>query len=365
MINLTTKKLSKLLTIKNGSDYKHLNTGNIPLLGSGGIMGYVDDKLYDKKSILLPRKGTLDNIMFIEFPFWTVDTLYWSELNEEKVSPYYLYLYLSLLDLSPISTGSTLPSMTMEAYYSLEIDLPDRKHQDKIADFIYKVDSLIENNNSLVKKIYNHMDDLYNYWFTQFDFLDENGKPYKTSGGKMVWNEKLKREIPEHWELSNIKEKFNITTGKRDANFATENGKYTFFTCSDKVFKGDEKSFEGKSILLAGNGNFNVKAYNGEFDAYQRTYVIQPKNELNFGLGYLSVKVMSDHLSKSSAGSIVKFITISDVENISFFKQNDVDIEIFNILLEKILLLQKENEELIRQRALLLPLLMNGQVVIK
>ena len=67
---------------------------------------------------------------------------------------------------------------------------------------------------------------LYDYWFVQFDFPDENGKPYKSSGGKMVWNDELKREIPDDWEVKSTSDLLPILTGKKDANFSSKNGKY-------------------------------------------------------------------------------------------------------------------------------------------
>lgn len=82
-------KLSELLEIKNGKDHKALSDGPYPVYGSGGIMRYADSYLYDKPSILLPRKGSLDNIQYADSPFWTVDTIYYTEVNEELACPYY------------------------------------------------------------------------------------------------------------------------------------------------------------------------------------------------------------------------------------------------------------------------------------
>ena len=83
-MELSNYKLRELIKIKNGKDHKELNKGIYPVFGSGGIMRYVDSFLYDKPSVLLPRKGTLNNIQYVEKPFWTVDTLYYTEVNEKK-----------------------------------------------------------------------------------------------------------------------------------------------------------------------------------------------------------------------------------------------------------------------------------------
>jgi len=130
---MITKHLRDLLKIKNGQDHKKLKDGAIPVFGSGGLMRYVDKMLYDKPSILLPRKGSLDNIQYTDKPFWTVDTLFYTEINRKEVLPYFLFYYLKQLDISTLWTGTGVPSMTTEAYYSIHVSLPDMQNQLRIA----------------------------------------------------------------------------------------------------------------------------------------------------------------------------------------------------------------------------------------
>ncbi len=206
---------------------------------------------------------------------------------------------------------------------------------------------------------------LYDYWFVQFDFPDENGKPYKSSGGKMIYNKELKREIPDGWEVKKISDLLNVVTGKEDANFAVENGKYPFFTCSENISSCNEYSFEGKAILIAGNGNFNVKLYEGKFNAYQRTYVLIPDDEKFYSLIFYAVKDQLKKLSNSSAGSIIKFITKGDVDNIPLILPKFGSDKIFNKLNNITALIEKnieQNQELAKLRDWLLPMLMNGQI---
>ena len=204
---------------------------------------------------------------------------------------------------------------------------------------------------------------LYDYWFVQFDFPNEEGKPYKSSGGKMIYNPILKREFPEGWEYLTVNNITNVVTGKEDANFSTPDGKYPFFTCSREKLLCSKAAFNGKAILIAGNGDFNVKHYNGEFNAYQRTYVLIPKDEKYYGVLYLAATDKIDTFKKGANGSIVKFITKGDVENIGVLGCNNDDLyaTINNLIL------QIENNDieiasLTKQRDELLPLLMNGQV---
>lgn len=145
-------KLYQLLKIKNGRDHKKLSKGNYPVYGSGGLMRYVDSYLYDKASILLPRKGTLSNIQLVYgTPFWTVDTTYYTIINEKIVNYYYLWLYLKSLDLSGYDSGASIPSMTTKTYNSLTVFLPERSIQDIISNIIFSYDNYIENNNERIK----------------------------------------------------------------------------------------------------------------------------------------------------------------------------------------------------------------------
>lgn len=155
-----------------------------------------------------------------------------------------------------------------------------------------------------------------------------------------------------------------ITTGREDANFADTNGKYKFFTCSSETLKCNHYAFNSSSILIAGNGEFNVKHFSGKFNAYQRTYVLTPKQE-HYGLLYLACLYQIKSFKSSSAGSIVKFITKGDIDNIPVFIPDDGN---YLIQMNKLLDLQemrlRENEKLLALRDFLLPLLMNGQATI-
>ena len=164
-------KLKELLTIKNGKDHKKLDNGSYPVYGSGGYMRSVDSFLYDDTSILLPRKGTLSNIQFISgTPFWTVDTIYYTILNENLYDPYYLYLYLNSLDLSGYDSGASIPSMTSKTYYSLNVVLPEKRIQTKVANIIRDYDKFIENNNKRIRLLEQMAENLYKEWFIRFRF---------------------------------------------------------------------------------------------------------------------------------------------------------------------------------------------------
>jgi type I restriction enzyme S subunit len=162
------------------------------------------------------------------------------------------------------------------------------------------------------------------------------------------------------WKIVNLSTLVHVVTGKRDANYASNSGPYNFFTCSERILKCDDYSFEGKAILIAGNGNFNIKLYEGKFDAYQRTYVLIPSKEDFYSLIYLAVKDRIQSLSQNSRGSIVKFITKGDIEDIPIVIPDAEHLYLLKTMnrLTKLLELKKtENSEIINRRNLYLPFL--------
>ena len=143
---MKTYKLKELLVIRNGRDHKHLPDGNIPVFGSGGIMRYVNTFIYDRPSILLPRKGSLSNIQYCDVPFWTVDTIYYTEVDESLCNPFYLYCYIRQLDLSGLDSGTGVPSMTFDSYYNITVKLPSLEIQNRQAALLKSLESKIELN---------------------------------------------------------------------------------------------------------------------------------------------------------------------------------------------------------------------------
>jgi len=114
----------ELANVKYGKDHKKLSDGNIPVYGSGGIMRYADSSLYTGESVLIPRKGTLSNIMYVNEEFWSVDTMFYTVMKEEGVVKY-LFYNLKMLDFDMMNVGSAVPSMTTQVLNNLNILIPD------------------------------------------------------------------------------------------------------------------------------------------------------------------------------------------------------------------------------------------------
>lgn len=281
---------------------------------------------------------------------------------------YYLFMTQTVRQqISRSASGTKVKHTSPEKIYEVQVDIPKIQTQKNIAIFLSSLDKKIQINNQINQELEAMAKTLYDYWFVQFDFPDQNGKPYKSSGGKMVYHPELKREIPEGWGVARL-DQLQIATGKRDANFGTENGKYDFWTTANSPIKADEFSFEGKAILIAGNGNFYVNFTDGKFEAYQRTYVIQSEDEKLLIFMYMACLQSAEKLRKASNGSIIKYITIGDVNNISSpydYKVVDEFVKIYRPLIDQISTNKKQNQELTQLRDWLLPMLMNGQVKVE
>jgi len=262
-------------------------------------------------------------------------------------------------------TGSVQNQLPIWIFNKIQVPNIDLDEQERIVNFFSPIDQKIATNEKIIDELRKTSLNLYRYWFHQFNFPDKEGKPYKSSGGEMIAESNTGEIIPKDWQVVKLKDIAPVLTGKKDASFATNSGEYKFFTCSEEILRCDEYQFDGKAVLVAGNGNFNIKLYEGKFNAYQRTYVLIPSNPIYYSLIYLAVQEQISTLSNSSRGSIVKFITKSDLEDIVLKIPQVEDFEFLeelNLITKKIEVLTLENSKLESMRDWLLPKFINKQI---
>lgn len=183
-------KLGELLTIKYGKDHKKLKDGDIPAYGSGGVMRWVNQAIYNGPSIMIPRKGSLNNILYSEKPFWTVDTMFWSIINDNIVNPIFLYYSIYKKDFASLNVGSAVPSLTIPILNDIKIKVPSSDIQNKIISILKPLDDKIELNRRINGNLEQQAQALFKAWFVDFE-------PFKD--GKFVDSE-LGR-IPEGWKV--------------------------------------------------------------------------------------------------------------------------------------------------------------------
>lgn len=200
-------RLGSLIEFQRGYDLTHSNMKGetYPVVGSTSVIGFHDDyKASD--GIVIGRSGSVGKPQLIRGPYWPHNTVLFSTtLKGNDLN--YMYYLIENLGLDRMKTGSNIPTLNRNDLYPLKIKAEtDPSIQKELVKPLVLIDSQIANNNAIISELESLAKDIYNYWFVQFDFPDENGRPYKSSGGKMVWNEELKREIPKGWKSSSFNE---------------------------------------------------------------------------------------------------------------------------------------------------------------
>lgn len=150
-MKFNTYTLDELVQIKYGKNQKKVASekGEIPIYGTGGLMGYATEPLYSKPSVLIGRKGTIDKVKYVDHPFWTVDTLFYTIVNEDIVIPKYLYYVMTQLNLNAYNEGTTIPSLRTETLNRLEFDIPSLENQRKVLSYLDPIDSKITLNSAI------------------------------------------------------------------------------------------------------------------------------------------------------------------------------------------------------------------------
>ena len=144
--------LSDLITVKYGKDHKKLADGKYPVFGSGDVMRYVERPLYEKESVLIPRKGSLNNVMYVNRPFWSVDTMFYTEMRLPNVAKF-VYHFIKSKDLTALNAGSAVPSMTTDIINAMEITIPPTTALKNFEDTVAPMYAMIQHNDVKARKL--------------------------------------------------------------------------------------------------------------------------------------------------------------------------------------------------------------------
>ena len=370
--------LGNVLEVKYGKDHKKLADGQYPVYGSGGLMRYVDSKLYDGPSILIPRKGTLNNIMFVDNPFWTVDTMFWSIINTEKVDPKFLFYSICKRDFASMNVGSAVPSMTVNILNDIQISYPKNiEDQRRIASILSSLDRKIELNNKINADLEEMAQAIFKNWFVDFE-------PFKD--GKFVDSEL--GMIPEGWKVGRLDEIADIVGGstpsKAKPEYYTQKG-IAWLTPKDLsnhpavyTSRGEiditEEGYNSTSTKLMPKGTilFTSRAPIG--------YVSIAQNDICTNQGFKSLvpkkagtcflycflKYVTPVIENKSTGSTFKEASGSLMKSLQVIMPEQIVFEDFETIMSplfaRIESLEKENSRLSLLRDTLLPRLMSGEL---
>ncbi|HCN53052.1 MAG TPA: restriction endonuclease subunit S [Prevotella sp.] len=358
-------KLEELATIKYGKNQKKVisDNGHIPIYGTGGLMGYATEALYDKPSVLIGRKGTIEKVRYVTHPFWTVDTLFYTIIQDNIVLPHYLYYLMSLLDLKKFNEGTTIPSLRTETLNRIEFNVPELEYQSKVLSILEPIEEKIDTNNLINKNLEAQIDSLY----TELFIRSANPK----------------------WKLGTVADLGTViggsTPSKKVDAYYTDHG-IAWITPKDLSLDRSKFFYHGETditnlglsnssatIMPPGTVLFSSRAPIGyiaiaanELCTNQGFKSVVPKKTIGTAFVYCFLKanlptienMASGSTFKEVSGSIMKSVpaTIPDQESISHFN----DFAKPRILEQKNL--EAENRSLATIRDSLLPRLMSGEL---
>lgn len=308
-----------------------------------------------------------------------------------KVDPFLMYLYLCTKPAQDFilrySQKSGQAALGQEDISKMPL-LFDISRTDGL-DVLKSIDKKIENNNAICSNLEGMSKLLYDYWFVQFDFPDENGKPYKSSGGKMIWNKELKREIPEGWEVGTISNLGDVVGGAtpstENKSYYTDNGiawatpkdlsdsDKLFFTHGERDVTKEGLASCSAVLLPKGTVLMTSRAPIGylaiaanEVCTNQGFKSIVPKSVVGTYYVYFTLLTMMPYIKRYGVGSTFAEVSKQDVESIKVIIPNNNVVSCFNnqvgSFFKEIEGLEFENVQLMSLRDFLLPMLMNGQV---
>lgn len=394
MSNAVGVRLGSIVTFKRGYDLpsSQRRNGIYPVISSGGISGYHSDFKKDGEAIITGRYGTLGEVYYVKGKYWPHNTTLYSTDFHDNIPKYVFYLIKCLGSLKT-SDKSTVPGINRNDLHEIIIPYIENKdRQQKIASVLSALDNKIQLNNKINAELEAMAKTLYDYWFVQFDFPDANGKPYKSSGGKMVWNDALKSEIPEAWAAETINDLGSVIGGSTPSKAIPENFSNSgtpWITPKDLsmnignkfISKGETDVSEigikeaslnildAGSVLMSSRAPIGYLAINRLPCTTNQGFKSVVCNK-NYSCEYVFyvLKHNMPKIEANASGSTFKEISSGVLRSISIVKPS---IEIANNYVNKVkAIFQKQNnleiqnQEVAQLRDWLLTMLMNGQVTV-
>lgn len=364
-------KIGEVLELQRGYDLPSsmMQDGDVVVAGSNGIIGKHNVERSNVPCITVGRSGSVGKVHYYDIPTWAHNTALFVK-DFKGNDPKYLYYFLKNLHLEKMfsSESSVVPSLDRKVVHSLVVPFHNNiTEQKQIAQVLSLIDKKISINRAINQNLEALAKQLYDYWFVQFDFPDENGKPYKSSGGAMMWNDALKREIPKGWEVTNIGGILDkvISTPRLSTDEYLSNGTYPVIDQTTDVYyagftNNKEAVVNQFPAVVFGDHSCAVKFVNFPFVRGADGTQVMLSKYANISVEYLYFVVKGIKIGKGYA------------RHYSFLKEQPIIVPpqkeakkfegMAHILFEQITRNRKEILSLATQRDEILPLLMNGQV---
>lgn len=350
---------------------------------------YIEKSVYDefRKKYSFPKKGDIlisaagtvgKTVIYDGRPAYFQDSnIVWIENDESQLLNKYLYYFYQTKPWQTTS-GSTIKRIYNDDLKSIKISFPDIPSQQKIASVLSVLDDRIELNNKINAELEQMAKTLYDYWFVQFDFPDANGKPYKSSGGAMVYNEDLKRKIPKDWRVEDIRSFSNILDSKRvplsSKQRESRKGVFPYHGATEIMDYIDDYIFDGEYILLAEDGSVmndkgfpNLQYVKGQFWVNNHAHVLQAKELIHNEFLYRTLQYVP--VVRMMTGSVQMKINQENLMSTMILIPSEQILETFSKFAsparDQIFETTVENQKLAELRDWLLPMLMNGQITVK
>lgn len=349
-------------------------------------------KMLEKGDLIISARGTVGAIAQLTKPMAFNQSCFGLRGKKNKLETDYLYYWLkNYVDiLLNKSQGSVFNTINLSTFDDIKIDLPNIENQRSISNFLTLLDNKIQINNQINQELEAMAKTLYDYWFVQFDFPDQNGKPYKSSGGKMVYHPELKREIPEGWGVAKVEDIAQTGSGgtPKSTNVSYySNGEIPWinsgeleqtvitstsnFITEEGLNNSSAKLFPSGTILVAMYGATAGKVSFLTFEA-STNQAICAIMLTDIRMRYYLKNVIEDlyqYLVKLSTGSARDNLSQDMIKNIKVvIPSNDILDRFYdfsNNIIKEITKKQQENEQLTQLRDWLLPMLINGQVKVE
>jgi type I restriction enzyme S subunit len=360
-------KLGEIINLNYGKGLSATkrNPGNIPVYSSAGITGWHDKALIKKNGIIVGRKGTVGTVYYSETPFYCIDTAYYLTEDDTKEDLKYLYYLLNHLPLKKLNTDSAVPGLNRDNAYSQVFILPPIQEQKSIAHILSTLDDKIEVNSQINRTLENMAQAIFKQWFVDFEFPNEDGEPYKSSGGEMIESEL--GMIPKGWEVVKLNSVVDICYGK---NLPTKNllsDGYPVFGGNGQIGFYSEYLYEKSQVLIACRGAASGKVIISlPYSFVTNNSLVLEQNGTSVTHEYLKQFCLENEFYNYATGSAQPQITIANLANANILiPQRDL-MNMFSLIRNSIdhevLSLFNENNKLVAIRDALLPKLMSGEI---